>query len=258
MGVITGGASGIGEATARLFSKHGAKVVIADIQDNLAKNVCKDLGSAAATFVHCDVTNESDVEKTVDTALDKYGKLDIMFNNAGIFNVGDTNTNNILKYQLSDFEHVIKVNLIGAFLGTKHAARAMIPNRGGSIISTGSVCSVMGGAAGHAYTSSKHGLVGLTKNVAVELGHHGIRVNCVSPYMVATPLAKKFLKLYEEGCRSGVYSSFKLEGNDCVIRAQDVGEAALYLASEESKYVSGHNLLLDGAFSIHNAAFSFF
>ncbi|KAJ1375520.1 Short-chain dehydrogenase/reductase SDR [Sesbania bispinosa] len=222
--LITGGASGIGEATARLFSKHGAQVVIADIQDDLGHSVCKDLPSA--TYVHCDVTQESDVENAVNTAVSKYGKLDIMFNNAGITGVNKTN---IVDNKKSEFEKVISVNLVGVFLGTKHAARVMIPAKSGSIINTASVCGSIGGVASHAYTSSKHAVVGLTKNTAVELGPIGIRVNCVSPYVVATPLAKNFFKLDDEGVLA-VYSNLK--GTDLV--PNDVAHAALYLGSDES------------------------
>jgi NAD(P)-dependent dehydrogenase (short-subunit alcohol dehydrogenase family) len=140
--LITGGASGIGEATAKLFSKHGAKVVIADIQDELGHSVCKDLSPQSTSFVHCDVTKEIDVENAVNLAVSKFGKLDIMFNNAGVAGVSKIN---ILDTTKPEFEQVIGVNLIGVFLGTKHAARAMIPARQGSIISTASVCSVIGG-----------------------------------------------------------------------------------------------------------------
>ncbi|KAK7274534.1 hypothetical protein RIF29_15628 [Crotalaria pallida] len=246
--LVTGGASGIGEATARLFTKHGAKVVIADIQDDLGQSVSRDLESSS--FVHCDVTKEDDVEKAVNTTVSKHGKLDIMFNNAGITGVNQTN---ITDYKLSDFEQVVKVNLVGVFLGTKHGARVMIPARRGSIINTASVCGSIGGVASHAYTSSKHGVVGLVKNTAVELGAYGIRVNSVSPYVVATPLAKNFFKLDDEGCLS-VYSNLK--GADLLPR--DVAEAALYLGSDDSKYVSGHNLVIDGGFTIVNPGFTVF
>ena len=119
--LISGGASGIGEATARLFSKHGAHVVIADIQDDLGLSLCKHLESAS--YVHCDVTNENDVQNAVNTAISKYGNLDIMFNNAGII---DEIKTSILDNSKFDFERVISVNLVGPFLGTKHAARVMI------------------------------------------------------------------------------------------------------------------------------------
>ncbi|CAL5212315.1 unnamed protein product [Lathyrus oleraceus] len=172
--LITGGASGIGEATARLFSQNGAKIVIADIQDDQGHSVCQELHKSFASYVHCDVTNEKDIENAVNTAVSKYGKLDIMFNNAGIVGVNNTN---ILEYELSEFQRVINVNLVGVFLGTKHASRVMIPARRGSIINTASICGNIGGAATHGYTSSKHAVVGLTRNTAVELGpqKHGGR-----------------------------------------------------------------------------------
>ncbi|KAF7824529.1 secoisolariciresinol dehydrogenase-like [Senna tora] len=130
----------------------------------------------------------------------------------------------------------------------------MIPaRRGGSIISTASVCGCVGGVASHAYTASKHAVVGLTRNTAVELGAYGIRVNCVSPYLVATPLAKNFFRLDDDGVH-GVYSNLK----GATLEPQDVAEAALYLASDESKYVSGHNLMVDGGFTITNPGFTVF
>ncbi|KAL2536399.1 Alcohol dehydrogenase 3 [Forsythia ovata] len=154
--------------------------------------------------------------------------------------------------QISKREESDKEKL-GPFLGAKHAARVMIPNRGGTIITTASTCSTIGGVASHAYTSSKHGVVGLTKNIAVELGKYGIRVNCVSPHLVATSLAKDFFKLDDGGCH-GVYSNLK----GVVLKPEDAAEAALFLASDESKYVSGHNLLVDGGFTIVNPMFCMF
>jgi NAD(P)-dependent dehydrogenase (short-subunit alcohol dehydrogenase family) len=248
--LITGGASGIGESTVRLFSKHGAKVVIADIQDDLGHSVCKDLNSQSTSFVHCDVTKEKDVENAVNLAVSKFGKLDIMFNNAGIAGVAKTDIREITK---AEFEQVIGINLVGVFLGTKHAARVMIPAHHGSIITTASVCSTVGGTASHGYTSSKHGVVGLMRNTAVELGQFGIRVNCVSPYLVLTPLAKDFLKLDDDGVHRA-YSNLEGKG----LEAEDVAEAVLYLGSDESKYVSGHNLLVDGGFTIENSGFSMY
>ncbi|CAL9000203.1 unnamed protein product [Prunus brigantina] len=173
-----------------------------------------------------------------------------MFNNAGIAGIAKTN---ILDNDKAEFEQVIGVNLVGVFLGIKHAARVMIPAGQGSIINTASACSTIGGCASHAYTSSKHGVLGLVRNTAIELGQHGIRVNCVSPYIVATPLAKDFFKLDDDGVH-GVYSNLK----GGVLKAEDIAEAALYLGGDESKYVSGHNLLVDGGFTNVNARFCIF
>ncbi|XP_052199944.1 borneol dehydrogenase, mitochondrial-like [Diospyros lotus] len=248
--IITGGARGIGESIARLFTKHGAKVIIADILDDLGNSVCEDLGLELASFVHCDVTIESDIENAVNIAVAKHGKLDIIVNNAVVI---DKAKPSILDNDMSDFEKVISVNLTGVFLGTKHAARAMIPARKGSIIMVGSVSSSIGGVASHAYTASKHAVIGLTKNIAAELGQFGIRVNCVSPYFIPTKVALDFFNMNEDE-PSGVYSNLK----GVTLCSEDVAEAALYLASEESKYVSGHNLALDGGVTVINPAFGLF
>ncbi|XP_022142634.1 secoisolariciresinol dehydrogenase-like [Momordica charantia] len=245
--IITGGARGIGEYTARLFCKHGAKVVIADINDDLGQSLSNHLGSSSSSFVHCDVTKEKDVENIVDTTVSKYGKLDIMFNNAAI--LGAPNYN-ILENDSSDFQKVLNVNLFGAFLGTKHAARAMIPARRGSIITAASAAATVGGIAPHACTSSKHGVLGLMKNAAVDLGRYGIRVNCVSPYAVPTQLTRDLLRLKDGDKFPNMYWNLK---NEDAISEEDVAEAALYLGSDAAKYVSGHNLVVDGGFSVLNS-----
>ncbi|KAF9588704.1 hypothetical protein IFM89_014580 [Coptis chinensis] len=245
---------GIGECTAKLFSKHGAKVVIADIQDDLGRSVSNEIGTASATYVHCDVTNETQVQYAVDTTVTKYGKLDIMFNNAGI---GDPFKPRIVDNEKADFEKVLSVNVTGVFLCTKHAARVMIPARNGSIISSASAVSVVGGAASHAYTCSKHAVAGLTKNAALELGQFGIRVNCLSPYGSATPSTLKFFKVDNAEPVEQMFESFgNLKG--VIHKAEDVAQAALYLGSDDSKYVSGHNLLIDGGFTVGNPSFAIF
>ncbi|CAL9780068.1 unnamed protein product [Musa acuminata subsp. burmannicoides] len=143
--LITGAASGIGEATAKLFARHGARIVIADVQDDKGHALCSALGPSVASYVHCDVTNESDVQQAVDATVSHHGKLDVMFNNAGI--IGEPCLR-LLESEKSDFEHVVATNLVGSYLGTKHAARAMLPARRGSIVITASVASVIEHNAG--------------------------------------------------------------------------------------------------------------
>lgn len=251
--LITGGASGIGECTAKVFAHHGAKVVVADVQDELGHSVVEALGPSHSTYVNCDVTEEAQVKNAVDKAVETYGKLDIMFNNAGI---GGENKARIIDNEKAVFERVLSINVTGVFLGIKHAARVMIPARRGTIISTASVSSRVGAAASHAYCCSKHAVVGLTKNAAVELGQFGIRVNCLSPYALATPLVSKLMGVSDEEVEKVMDSLANLKG--VTLKAEDVANAALYLASDEARYISGHNLFIDGGFSIYNPSFQIF
>ncbi|XP_070051117.1 secoisolariciresinol dehydrogenase-like [Nicotiana tomentosiformis] len=252
--IVTGGASGIGEATAKLFSEHGAKVVIADVQDELGNSVSNALGSPShSIYIHCDVTNEDHVQNAVDRTISTFGKLDIMICNAGI---SDETKPRIIDNMKEDFERVLSINVTGVFLSMKHAARVMVPTRSGCIISTASVSSRVGAAASHAYCSSKHAVLGLTKNLAVELGQFGIRVNCLSPYAMVTPLAVKVVGLENEAFEKALSSAGNLQG--VTLKVDDVAKAALFLASDDAKYISGHNLFIDGGFTVYNPSLGMF
>ncbi|XP_051145584.1 (+)-borneol dehydrogenase 2 isoform X2 [Andrographis paniculata] len=252
--LVTGGASGIGESIVRLFHRHGAKVCIADIQDDLGEQLCKSLGGDPnISFCHCNVTIEDDVKHAVEFTADKFGTLDIMVNNAGI---SGPPASDIRDAQLSDFDLTFDINVRGVFVGMKHAARVMIPKKSGAIVSLCSVSSAVGGLGPHAYTASKHAVLGLTKSVAAELGKHGIRVNCVSPYAVATNLALAHLHEDERtedswtGFRNFVRSNANLQGVDLTV--DDVANAVVFLSSDEARYISGANLMVDGGFTAAN------
>lgn len=249
--LITGGASGIGEATARLFARHGAKVVVADMQDDLGHALCQDIGSdGSVTFTHCDVTNESDMSNAVDGAVAKYGKLDIMFSNAGIS--GPLNA--IRRTEHSDFKKVFDVNVLGAFFGAKHAARVMIPEKKGSIIFTSSSSSIMATGVSHLYPSSKHAVVGLANNLCVELGQYGIRVNCIAPFITETPLLKNVQNMLDkEGEKDPSEESINI--GQSMLQPVDIAQAAVFLGSDESRYVSGVNLPIDGGYTKFNPSF---
>lgn len=269
--IITGGAGGIGETIARVFIREGAKVIIADIADKRGLELCQDLGPQA-TYLHCNVSKEKDMESTVDEAIKMHGHLDIMFNNAGVIENPNPNPNPksasvlVSEYDMDEFDRVMNVNVKGAMLGIKHAARVMIPRKAGSIICTASIAGIMGGVSPYAYTASKHAILGLMKNAAAELGKYGIRVNSVSPYGVATSMSVGVFKSVEtqetEDEASGITEEDRLKVEEwCksianlkgpVLKAEDIAEAGLYLASDEAKYVSGHNLVVDGGFTVVN------
>ncbi|GAB2272144.1 hypothetical protein Dimus_006964 [Dionaea muscipula] len=249
--IITGGASGIGACTAKLFLSHGAKVIIADIQDELGLSLCNDVGSEDLSFIHCNITSEPEVKNLVESTIAKYGRLDIMYSNAGI--VGNFLSVSILEADGDDFKKVLDVNLYGAFLCAKYAAVAMVPAKKGVILFTASSLAVTAGIGSHAYSASKAGVVGLMRNLCVDLGKYGIRVNCVSPHVIGTPLALKSLNIDKDTVERLYESSTVLKG--VVLKEEDMAYAALYLACDESKTITGQHIVLDGGYGTTNLAF---
>lgn len=247
--LITGGASGLGKATAQVFIQHGARVVIADINSQSGPQVSRELGPQAQ-FVPCDVANEAQIAEAVNLTLARHGKLDIMCNNAGI--AGSPFPPSIVDVDLNEFDRVMSINVRGTIAGIKHAARVMIPAGSGSILCTASISGLMGGLGPHPYTVSKFAIPGVVKSLASELCGHGIRINCISPSPIPTPLVvDQFSKIFPSATREeivGIINGLgELKGAIC--EEQDVARAALFLASDEAKFVTGHNLVVDGGFT---------
>ncbi len=245
--VITGAASGIGAATAKTFVEQGARVVLGDIQDQAGAELAEALGgSDTAIFRHCNVTSEAEVEALVNAAVSEFGKIDVMFNCAGIVGaVGPMSTTPAEEWKLT-----IDIMVHGVFYGMKHASRYMKEAGSGSIISMSSTAGVMGGLGPHAYTAAKHAVVGMTRNLAAEVGGFGVRVNCIAPAGMATPMVADVItgdhhKLEET--IAALAEGSPLKGRAGL--AEDVANAALWLASEESGYTSGLTLTVDAGYT---------
>ena len=239
--VITGAASGIGAGTARRFVDEGASVVLADIQQEIGESLAAELGDSAA-FALTDVTSEDDVAAAVGMAVARWGQLDVMFNNAGILGA----VGSIADTSVEDWERTISVLLTGAFLGSKHAARVMIPKGSGSIINTSSIAGITGGLGPHAYSTAKRGVIGLTQTVASEMAAHGIRVNAIAPgntvsAMTADVMTGDHSNLEQAAAVIQSKSPLGIAGE-----AGDIAGAAVYLASDEARYITGHTLVIDG------------
>ena len=242
--VVTGGASGVGAAMARLFAAEGARVVVADIDQDRARNVADGLGDTALP-VRTDVGDEADVEAAIAAAVEHFGRLDCIVNNAGIYGwdgaIDDT--------PAEAFDDAVRVILRGAFLGTKHAARVMRRQRSGRIISTASVAGLAGGLGPHAYSAAKAGVIGLTRSVAAELKHFGITVNAIVPGGTITPMLAEVAL----GDRAAVDRiEAKLESRPSLERPalpDEIAQAALWLAGPHAAHVTGHTLVVDGGTS---------
>jgi NAD(P)-dependent dehydrogenase (short-subunit alcohol dehydrogenase family) len=243
--LITGGASGIGEGTARLFIEEGAAVTIADIQDDRGQRLAKELGSRAA-YIHADVSREAEVHAAVNAVVERFGRLDCLFNNAGFGGV----QGGIEEITVAGFDETIGILLRGVFLGMKHAAPIMKRQGSGSIISTASVAGLRTGLGPHVYSAAKAAVIHLTHSVAMELGENGIRVNCICPGGIATPIFGKAFGIDADRADATVpLMKGVLEAMQPIRRSglpEDIAHAALWLASDDSTFVNGHALVVDG------------
>lgn len=247
--IITGAASGIGRATAELFVAEGAKVVIADVCDQAGEKLADELGLCAA-YLHTDVTKAEQVAAVVDFAVNKFGGLDIMYNNAGISD--SMKKIEFIDEDFKDFNKVLAVDLLGPMLGTKYAALAMRGQRAGAIINTASIGGLHAGFGMPIYRAAKAAVIQLTRMAAIELGPYGIRVNSISPGPIETPMAAAGFppavaaKISEAASRMmGDMQILNRTG-----KPRDIANAAVFLASERAAQITGHNLIVDGGASV--------
>lgn len=239
--IITGAGSGIGREAAFLFAGEGAKLVVAEMNDAAGEETVaalKETG-ADAIFVKTNVSSAASVEAMVGATENAYGRLDVLFNNAGIFPDADASVTNT---EEDVWDLVMNVNLKGVFLGCKYGIPAMLKNGGGSIINVASFVALMGAAVPQiAYTASKGGVLSMTREIAVEFARQGIRVNALCPGPVETPLTKTILANEEKRNRRLVHIPMGR-----FAQPKEVAQAALFLASDESSYINGTTFTVDG------------
>jgi NAD(P)-dependent dehydrogenase (short-subunit alcohol dehydrogenase family) len=240
--VVTGGNSGIGRATAEAMAREGASVVIA------ARNETKGIDTAqsiertggVAMFVRTDVTREADVRRLVKKTVDRFGKLTVLFNNAGVFLKGS-----VVSIPLEDWDRVMNVNVRGTFLCSRHAIPEMIASGGGCIVNCSSVSAVVGNTEGSAYNASKGAIENLTRNMALDFVSDNIRVNNICPGVIETPMlvgdVRDEKELRRLRRRSGKKQVMGRWG-----RPEEIAEAVVFLASKDASYVNGTSLFVDG------------
>ena len=238
--LVTGGASGIGRATALAFAREGAKLIIADIQVDGGHQTVHMIteNGGAAIFVRTDVSQAVEVQALISQAVATYGRLDCAHNNAGISGGGRALT---AEYAEDTWQQVIAINLTGVWLCMKYEIPQMLSQGSGAIVNTASAAGLIGGRGLVAYVASKHGVVGLTKTAALEYAQQGIRVNCVCPGAIQTPMTDRAWS--DPGRRARVIAS---EPIGRVGTPEEVAEAVVWLCSDAASFVTGHAMSIDG------------
>lgn len=243
--VVTGSASGMGRATAIRFAKEGARVVVADLNSQGGELVVSEIAAAGgnAVFQRTDVTREADIEAMIDRALRQFGRLDITYNNAGVLGA----LGYIEDIKAEDWDRTLAVLARSVFFGIKHSVKPMRKSGGGSIISTSSLAGLHGVPGLPAYTAAKFAVVGLTQTAACELGKDNIRVNCICPGGIDTPLvAKTFTPDAGRGMPLGRLGT-----------PDDIADMVLFLASDESRWITGTAMVVDGGSNVAMPRFEF-
>jgi NAD(P)-dependent dehydrogenase (short-subunit alcohol dehydrogenase family) len=243
--IITGAASGIGEATAELYGEHGASVVVADVDEDGGRGTVDVIESAGgeATFVSTDVSKAADIQQVIETAVDEYGGLDVIFNNAGI----EGPLSQFEDYDEEALDTIVDVNLKGVFYGIKYGIQAMLADDGGSIVSTSSIAAEAGVLGRSGYAATKAGVNGMSRSAAMEYAEDGIRVNTVLPGIVETPMHHRAAdqKPPDRITRFDVSESMPGKG-----QPEDLANAVLFLGSDLSSRITGVQLPVDGGFLV--------
>ncbi len=239
--IITGAGSGIGEASAKMFAKEGARIAIVDFDRAGGERVAKEIGESAF-FIHADVSAASDMEQMTRTALDRFGRIDILFNNAGVSCVGPVH-----ETSEADWDRVMAINAKGVFLACKYVVPVMLKQKSGCIINMASAAAVTGLAQRVAYSASKGAVDALTRAMQADYCRQGIRVNSLVPGTIYTPFVEGYLrKNYADNMEKAKENIAKRQLSGTLGSPEDVAYAALYLASDEAKFVLGSGLVVDG------------
>lgn len=239
--IVTGGGSGIGRGISTMFAEEGARVLVVDMKEQNGRETVSLIEAAGgdALFSRANVSDAKDTGNMVKTAIDAWGKLDILVNNAGIVRMGS-----VVEAAEEDWDAVLDVNLKGVFLCSKFAVPEMIRGGGGAIINVASVGGIVGPAEMAAYGSAKAGVINLTRQIAVDYGPNNIRVNCISPGTIVTEMHQAFYSAEEKDEVLAEWAAMKPLRK--VGSPKDIAYAAVYLASDESGFVTGANLIVDG------------
>jgi NAD(P)-dependent dehydrogenase (short-subunit alcohol dehydrogenase family) len=240
--LVTGAASGIGRATALTFAREGAKLVVADMNEDGGQQTVHMIteNGSEAMFVQVDVTSASQIEAMISKTLETYGRLDCSFNNAGTEGTTMVST---IDYKEEDWNRVLSINLTGVWLCMKYEITQMLKQGGGAIVNTASVAGLVGSrGAGSAYAASKHGVVGLTKTAALEYAKQGVRVNCVCPGVIRTPMMERMLTRNPE--LEQQYIAAEPIGR--LGLPEEIAESVVWLCSEAASFVTGHTVTVDG------------
>lgn len=245
--IITGAGSGQGEAAAILFAKEGAKVVVAEWNEEAGERVAESIRQAGgeALFIKTDVSDEAAVQSMVDRTMERFRQIDVLFNNAGIGFSANARYKmaSLLETPLHDWNAIIGINLNGAYLVSKYVLPVMIRQQRGSIINNSSLNGILGESGADAYSAAKGGVVALTRVMAVDYGKYNVRVNCICPGAIETPMIAPALEI------AGVRERYEAGPLGRLGKPEEIAYAALFLASDESSYVTGLIMPVDGGWS---------